>query len=119
MNRKLVVMLSGLVFVLVAAALYLSPLAQAEETSGPSHARKGDIGKERKSMFNGMSPMFGQIVEAMMEATLKVLEKPETTQRLATFNKNYYDALLAKDFTEEQALKIVMSVGIPTMSMAK
>jgi hypothetical protein len=46
---------------------------------------------------------------------LKALAKPESADQLATFMKNYRDALLAKGFTREEALQIVRGTGMPSM----
>ena len=62
-----------------------------------------------------MRPMMGQMMEAMMEGMLKVMEKPENAERLATFTRNYYDALIRKGFTKEQALEIVIASGMPRL----
>ncbi|HKO17033.1 MAG TPA: hypothetical protein VJU87_12400 [Gemmatimonadaceae bacterium] len=66
-----------------------------------------------------MAPMMGQMAQAMMQAMVAVLARPETTEHLATFTKNYYDALLAKGFTKDDALRIVMAHGIPMMPAAR
>src|SRR3989449_10813222 len=47
-----------------------------------------------------MGPMMGQMMEAMMEGMLRVMARPENADRLATFTKNYYDALIRKGFTK-------------------
>jgi len=39
--------------------------------------------------------------------------KPENAVRLADSTKNYYDALIKRGITKDQALQIVMAVGIP------
>lgn len=62
-----------------------------------------------------MAPMMEHMMQAMMEGSLIVLGKPETAERIATFTKNYYDALLRKGFSNENALKIVMAHGIPAL----
>ena len=54
--------------------------------------------------------------EAVLNSVHTYLAKPETAERLASFAKNYYDALVKKGFTKEQALEIVIEAGIPTMS---
>ena len=65
-----------------------------------------------------MSPMMGQMMEAMMEGMLRVMARPENADRLATFTKNYYDALIRRGFTKDQALQIVIATGIPRMPNA-
>ena len=65
------------------------------------------------SAMSMMGPMMSQMAEATMAATLKALSKPEAAEQLATFSRNYYNALLKKGFTKDQALSIVMSVRMP------
>src|SRR5213083_779049 len=64
------------------------------------------------------SAMMGPMMEAMMEGMLRVMARPENADRLATFTKNYYDALIRKGFTKEQALQIVIATGMPRMPTA-
>jgi hypothetical protein len=63
-----------------------------------------------------MTPMFGQMAKSMMEAGLDILADPQTANKLASFTKNYYDALVKQGFTKEYALKITMSAGIPKLA---
>jgi hypothetical protein len=63
-----------------------------------------------------MTPMFGQVIKAMMEAQLEVLASPATAEKLASYTKNYYEALIKKGFSKEDALRIAMTVGFPTLS---
>jgi hypothetical protein len=69
--------------------------------------------QQMDSMMGMMGPMMSQMAEATMAATLKALSKPEAAEQLATFSRNYYNALLKKGFTKDQALSIVMSVRMP------
>jgi len=62
-----------------------------------------------------MAPMMGRMTAAMMLGVLDVLNDPATVEKLATFNRRYFDALLGKGFTREEALRIVMAVGVPMM----
>ncbi len=62
-----------------------------------------------------MTPMFGQMTKSMMEAQLNVLADQETANKLATFTKNYYNALVKQGFTKEDALKIAVAVGFPKL----
>jgi hypothetical protein len=87
-----------------------SPSKPASPPSGQT-VRPAPEGMQ-KSM-EAMGPMMGQMMSAMLDGMLAVLSKPETAQRTAAFTKNYYDALIAKGFSNEDALKIVMAHGIP------
>ena len=66
-----------------------------------------------------MGPMMGKMMESMMDSLFKVLAKPESSEKLATFIKNFYDALIAKGFSEEEAIKIIISIGIPSAPTMK
>jgi hypothetical protein len=66
-----------------------------------------------------MIPMFGRMAEVMVEGTLKTLSKPENTDRLAAFMRQYYDALVKQGFTKGEALQIVIAAGLPTAPGAK
>ena len=62
-----------------------------------------------------MSPMIGQMMQAMLRSTLAALSEPEVAEQMATFTRNYYDALVAKGFSRDEALRIVLAHGIPGM----
>jgi len=62
-----------------------------------------------------MSPMIGMMVKGMMETMFDFLAKPETAEKLAVYTRNYYDALIKKGFSEEEALRIVTAIGFPAM----
>lgn len=49
----------------------------------------------------------GSMTSDMINAQYDTLAKPETAEKLATFCKNYYDALIRKGFTKDEALRIV------------
>lgn len=70
-----------------------------------------------QQQMDAMTPMFGQMMRAMMTATFDVLSQPESAEKLASFTRNYYDALIKKGFTKKEALNIAMSVGMPSMPM--
>jgi hypothetical protein len=60
-----------------------------------------------------MVPMMSQMATVMLESTLTALAKPENTDRLADFTKHYYDALIKRGFTKEEALQLVAAMGLP------
>jgi hypothetical protein len=70
---------------------------------------------EMQQQLDAMTPMMGQMMQSMMRGTLAVLVQRETADQLATFTANYFDALVQKGFTREEALRIVMAHGIPTL----
>jgi hypothetical protein len=65
-----------------------------------------------------MGPMMGLMMEGMMDSMLTYLSKPENTDRLATYLWNYYNALIKKGFSKEEALQIVTTANmLNTMSL--
>jgi hypothetical protein len=60
-----------------------------------------------------MVPMMSQMATVMLESTLTALAKPENADRLADFTKHYYDALVKRGFTKEEALQLVAAMGFP------
>ncbi len=64
--------------------------------------------------MQSMLPFMGQMMKIMMEVQFQVLADPKTADRLAEYTKNYYDALVKKGFSKDDALKIAMNMGIPS-----
>ena len=86
--------------------------AGAQGSRPPSAAAKEDP-------FAAAAPVMAQMTQMMLQSSLRALATPESAQQLATFTRNYFDALLAKGFTREEALRIVMAHGIPSASAGK
>jgi hypothetical protein len=66
-----------------------------------------------------MIPVFGRMAEVMVEGTLRTLSKPESTDRVAAFMRQCYDALVKQGFAKGEALQIVIAAGLPTAPGAK
>jgi hypothetical protein len=66
-------------------------------------------------MISQMAPMYGNLVSNMYEGLVNTLARPDVAERLATFTRNYYEALVRHGFTADEALRIVASVGIPAL----
>lgn len=47
---------------------------------------------------------------------LDTLAKPYAGENVATFTRTYYQELVKKGFTEDQAMQIVVSMGAPDMN---
>jgi len=60
------------------------------------------------------SAMLGMF-EVVLAKVQEIIADPETAERCATFTRNYYEALVAKGFTEEAALQIVIAAGLPSL----
>ena len=101
---------------LVTAVLAVLPSAVHAQAQP---ARRDSAQAQVQAMQDMMGPMMGQMMQSMMEGTLQVLAKPETAERLATFTRNYYDALVRKGFTKVEALEIVTKIGVPMPGMTR
>ena len=101
---------------LAASALLLvacSLVAQQPTPPDSAQRRVQQAAEMMGPMMQQMAPMMQQMAVLTMEGTLTALAKPENAERLADFTKHYYDALLKRGFTKEQALQLVMAAGIP------
>ena len=99
---------------LVLGALLLLPARAISQQPTISDSMRAQMAQTSAMM----GPMMGQMMEAMMEGMLRVMARPENADRLATFTKNYYDALIRKGLTKDQALQIVIATGMPRMPNA-
>jgi len=70
-------------------------------------------------MFSQMGPMYQNMMQAMVEGTIKAFEKQETIDRLARFSRRYYEALMREGFSKDEALQIVAGAGIAAMRTGK
>lgn len=77
-------------------------------------ASEGIAADSLQGMMDAMEPMFANMMETMFEGLVNVLSRPDVADRLAAFARNYYDALVRRGFTADEALRIVTAVGIPT-----
>jgi hypothetical protein len=103
--------------VATAAALAAAAAAPARAQNPPAAAPApaGHLDSLRAflpQMAQLMAPLASQMSVNMMDAMLTVLERPATAERLATFTRNYYEALVRRGFTREEALRIVIGRGV-------
>ena len=84
-------------------------------TNAPPAGASPDPDHRIEDMSKRMTPMFGDMVQSMMQGKLKVFAQPETTTLLAKFVKNFYDDLIEQGFTKEEALRIVIAFGFPAI----
>jgi len=100
------------VFVLLLLAAFLF---SGETKTGNTTPQQPD----QQEMMKMMAPMMGQMMESMMEGMLNALAKPETAKKLADFSKNYFDELIAKGFSRDEAIQIITAVGFPSVPSMK
>ena len=65
------------------------------------------------AMMDSIGPVFSTVMGGMYGGIIDYLARPETAAKLATFAKNYFDELIKRGFTREEALLLVRGVGIP------
>ncbi len=101
----------------IAVALFSSVPAYAE---GQPEPRKQPTPEEMQKIMDAtmgaMVPVMGRMMEVMLDAQLRIAERPETATRIAAFKRNLYDALLKSGFTADQALQVVIATSIPAAS---
>ena len=106
----------GVVLCLCAACVsFLFPFsANGEQGQEPKRPTQEEAQQRMDTAMQQMGPAMSSMMEGMMGGMTSVLARPETADKLATFAKNYYDALVRKGFSKEEALQIVVHVGIPS-----
>lgn len=97
--------------VVLTALFAVSTLAHAQAQS-PQKPTPEEMQRMMDST-GAMLPTLARMTEVQLEAQLKVAERPETAERIATFKKNLFDALRRKGFTAEQSLQIINSTPWP------
>ena len=89
---------------------------QGAPPMGPPPEHRPSPAEQQQMMQQAMGGMMG----LMMESMARSMAKPEFAQNMAAFMRNYYKALIAQGFTEEEALNIVTSSGgLPQMGGRK
>ena len=100
-----------------AGAVFAEDKAAAESPEQPRAASsRSPSAAEMQQM---MGPMMGEMMSGMLKAVSKTMADPQIAQNFATFTRNYYKALIAQGFSEEEAMKIVMASGLPSVGGGK
>jgi uncharacterized membrane protein YeiB len=102
--------ISAVAILLVPALLVIGPAAFAEDEEDMKRQAQGQM---QQAQMQQMQEMMGLMMGQMLEGMGKSMAKKEFAENVATFTRNYYEALIARGFTEEQALRIVEASGIP------
>ncbi len=108
---------------LLAWSFPYSSSAQAQQPGG-ARAKRDSTSRLEPTFPAGMmeqqaammGPMMSAMTQAIFDAKLARLAKPETAAQLASFVKNFYAALLDQGFTKEEALRLVAAIGIPGLN---
>lgn len=91
-------------------AFILAPaVARAEESEVPAQPPAGP--QDVHQAMQQARPAIKEMITTTLDDLLAYMARPETTDQMAAFVRNYYDALIKKGFTEEQALQIATSAN--------
>jgi hypothetical protein len=96
-----------------AVAIAQQPKPTPSPSPSPSSSPSTPNFKQITDMFGQMGPMYESMTQGMLEGTLKTLDQTKTIERIASFNRRYYEALIKQGFTKDEALQIVVGVGVP------
>lgn len=99
----------------ILSAVSALAFAQAPTPSKPSPE---EMQRMMDPSMVSMLPMLARIDEAHLEAQLKVAERPDTAEKIASFKKNLFDALRRKGFTAEQSLQLTTATPLPSTAPA-
>lgn len=94
--------------------LGLSGHLNAQQPTGHLPADSAGLAQAMSGMMSQMNPMYISMSKGMVEGTLQALEQPATVDRLAAFMHHYFEALVKAGFSKDEALQIVVGVGLPT-----
>lgn len=105
---------------LILALAALAPgAAQAQVRQQPdstrAHEEQDAQMREQIQQLQAMMPMIAATLRNVTQGTMSALAEPEVARNLARFTRNYYEALMAEGFTREEALRIVSSIGFPSI----
>lgn len=106
------------ILVVLALAAFTPALGEAQErppadTAQVQPSMPGT--PQQMQQMQGMMPMVTEMMLNVTRSSMEAMAAPETAQNLARFTRNYYEALVAEGFTEEQALHIVSAMGFPPL----
>jgi hypothetical protein len=111
--KKLVMLIVSTSLIMFASSAWCGENTNKDQQ--PTTNSKDEFDRDFKKMSKEMTPMFGNMVESMMQGKLRVFAQQETTVLLAKFVKNFYDALIAEGFSKKEALQIVTGFGFPAI----
>ena len=107
----------SLLTILLAVVLLAPPRSHAQQPTRADtvKAQPAQQEEEMRQQMQLMPGMMGEMMRQVLQSTTAALAEPQTAQNLARFTRNYFTALVAQGFTEEQALRIVSNVGFPML----
>jgi hypothetical protein len=100
-------LIATLVLWLTTAAAFAAEPADKKQPSAD------DLQQILELSFGAMAPMMGKMTEAVIDAQLKIAEKPETAKSLALFKRNLFNELIKQGFTKKEAFDIMLNTSMP------
>jgi hypothetical protein len=106
-----------LLTILFAVVLLAPSGSHAQQRPRPdtAQAQPAQEDAEMRQQIGQMPRMMSDMMRQVLQSTTAALAEPQTAQDLARFTRNYYTALVAQGFSEEQAMRIVSNVGFPML----
>ena len=94
-----------------------APMEEEQKEDGKPVAQPspGEQPQQVQQIQEAKLPWMGQMMAVMLRSMAKALAEKEIAENLATFARNYYSALVSRGFSEEEAMKIVVSTGWPNV----
>ena len=96
--------------------------AQGKRTSRDTAAATGMVPSGAPNMaaiMDSIGPMFQTVMGGMYGGVVDYLARPETATKLAAFTRNYFDELIKRGFSREEALSLARGVGIPGLPFGR
>ncbi len=98
----------------MAITLFVCGTAWAQAAPAQAQPTPEQMKQVMQTAMASVIAMIRPMTEATIDAQLVMAEKPDTAERVASFKKNLFDALVKKGFKTDEALQIVISTGIPS-----
>ena len=111
MRLRQAIVIPALLLALAASAGQIN--AQDKKTTSRDSLGVSMVPPNVAAMMDSIGPVFSALMGGMYGGIIDYLARPETAAKLATFAKNYFDELIKRGFTREEALLLVRGVGIP------
>ncbi len=105
-------------FLCMALFFFFPEISNSQQQSQPVEETPEQTQREMQMAMQGMrqmGPAMSKMVGQMMDVMLTYLARKETAMKLAAFTRNYYVALVKAGFTKEEALRIVVQSGMPSL----
>jgi phage gp29-like protein len=108
---------SRLVFTIAAFVALTGTRVYAQQTQ-QTPPNPEQLKQVMQATMGAMVSVMGPMTEAVIDAQLNSAAKPETAEKIATFKRNLYEALLKKGFNGIDAMQIVISTSMPSAAPA-